>query len=183
MHFTVDWFSEHIETWRKYIALPPCPSILEIGCLEGCATCWMLKEYRPTNMVCIDTWNAPEASFGRVTSKEYDLFLCNVNEADVDSVVRVLQAKSQDVLASGLPHLFDLVYVDGSHEAKDVLLDACLSWRMLVRNGYVVFDDYLRRVKHANIHPSVGIDAFVKTHAPELTVLHVGSQVIVRKRC
>ena len=38
---------------------------------------------------------------------------------------------------------FDLVYVDGSHLAADVLQDAVLSFRLLRSGGLLIFDDYL----------------------------------------
>ena len=39
--------------------------------------------------------------------------------------------------------LADLIYIDGSHLAKDVLSDAILSWKLLKPSGVMIFDDYL----------------------------------------
>ena len=38
---------------------------------------------------------------------------------------------------------FDFVYVDGSHEAPDVLADALLAHRLVRAGGVIAFDDYL----------------------------------------
>ena len=43
---------------------------------------------------------------------------------------------------SGGDGLFDLVYIDGSHSAKDVLLDSLLAWRLLRPGGAMIWDDY-----------------------------------------
>jgi predicted O-methyltransferase YrrM len=38
---------------------------------------------------------------------------------------------------------FDFIYIDGSHQAPDVLVDAILSFKLLRVGGLIVFDDYL----------------------------------------
>ena len=38
--------------------------------------------------------------------------------------------------------MFDLIFIDGSHLKKDVILDLILSWKMLKPGGYLVMDDY-----------------------------------------
>ncbi len=38
--------------------------------------------------------------------------------------------------------VFDVVYVDASHMAGDVLSDAVLAWKLLAPGGIMIFDDY-----------------------------------------
>lgn len=47
------------------------------------------------------------------------------------------------LLASGKKGYFDFVYVDGSHQAPDVLCDALLGFKLLRVGGVMAFDDYL----------------------------------------
>lgn len=47
------------------------------------------------------------------------------------------------LLVQGARGYFDLVYIDGSHEAPDVLADAVLAFRLLRTGGVMIFDDYL----------------------------------------
>jgi predicted O-methyltransferase YrrM len=47
------------------------------------------------------------------------------------------------LIAEGRQGYFDFIYVDGSHQAPDVLCDALLSFRLLKNNGVIAFDDYL----------------------------------------
>ena len=36
---------------------------------------------------------------------------------------------------------YDIIYIDGSHEARDVLEDAVLAYRLLKIGGLLIFDD------------------------------------------
>jgi predicted O-methyltransferase YrrM len=38
---------------------------------------------------------------------------------------------------------FDLIYIDGSHAAADVMTDAVLSYLLLNVGGVILFDDYV----------------------------------------
>jgi predicted O-methyltransferase YrrM len=37
---------------------------------------------------------------------------------------------------------YDIIYIDGSHEYKDVLNDANNCWKLLNDDGIMIFDDY-----------------------------------------
>ncbi len=77
---------------------------------------------------------------------------------------------------------FDIIYVDGSHRAADVLLDAALSWRLLKQGGLMIFDDYLWRPdKPAAQRPQVAIDLFLAMQASRLRVIHHSYQVVVQR--
>ena len=80
-------------------------------------------------------------------------------------------------------NLFDFIYIDGSHIAKDVLTDACMAWPLLTPNGVMVFDDYLWGNPRDVLHrPKAAIDAFTTLFAEELEIIHVGYQAVVRKK-
>ncbi len=48
----------------------------------------------------------------------------------------------RDLHAKGFAGKFDFIYVDGSHQAADVLEDLVLSFPLLRRGGLVICDDY-----------------------------------------
>lgn len=78
--------------------------------------------------------------------------------------------------------LYNFIYIDGSHQAKDVLTDACMAWQVLAPGGIMVFDDYVWGNPRDILHrPKVAIDAFVNTFAEELQVVHSGYQLIVKR--
>ena len=80
---------------------------------------------------------------------------------------------------------FDWVYVDGSHEADDTLLDGELAWRLARKDAIFIFDDYRWNTQPDNSihHPKRGIDAFMMLHVGEFEVLSGPSeyQMILRK--
>ena len=49
---------------------------------------------------------------------------------------------------------FDFVYVDGSHLALDVLVDAALAWRLLSPGGVLVFDEVAEEANQGGEHTS-----------------------------
>lgn len=90
------------------------------------------------------------------------------------------KGKSRDILptllAGGYRSYFDLVYIDGSHQAADVLFDAVLCFDLLKKDGVLIFDDYLWQMEergaedHYNL-PKPAIDAFVNIYRRKLDLL------------
>jgi predicted O-methyltransferase YrrM len=79
--------------------------------------------------------------------------------------------------------MYDFIYIDGSHVAKDVLTDACMAWQILKPQGIMVFDDYLWGVPRDVLHrPKPAIDAFTTIFAEEAEIISNGYQVAVKKR-
>jgi hypothetical protein len=80
-------------------------------------------------------------------------------------------------------NLYDFIYIDGSHIAKDVLTDACMAWPLLKAGGIMAFDDYLWGDARDILHrPKLAVDAFSSIFAEELEVIHTGYQFIIRKK-
>ena len=83
---------------------------------------------------------------------------------------------------------FDLIYIDGSHQASDVLVDAIMSFELLKLGGVMIFDDYIWN--EANLKaidllrsPKIAIDAFTTIFARKLIMIPAesGYQVCVEK--
>ena len=99
------------------------------------------------------------------------------------------KAASTEFLAGKLAHwvdgknLYDFIYIDGSHTAKDVLTDACMAWPLLKQGGLMVFDDYLWGESRDILHrPRLAVDFFVNIFAESLDIVHIGHQFVVRKK-
>ena len=109
--------------------------------------------------------------------------------AAVSGTAKVTKVKgpSQHVLR-GLPlQLFDLVYIDASHLAPNVLTDAVLCWELLKDGGMLIFDDYQWKSpahdrKNPLIEPKIAIDAFLRIFGPHLHVIEKGRQMLATKR-
>jgi predicted O-methyltransferase YrrM len=111
-------------------------------------------------------------------------FIRNMEAIGVD--VRVMRGSS----VLHLPQLiaanetFDLIYIDGSHHATDVMADAILTWQLLAPGGLMIFDDYhfdLRQNGTA-YQPKPAIDAFIGLMRDELDVVDIAAQVFLQRR-
>jgi len=79
---------------------------------------------------------------------------------------------------------YDVIYVDGSHRAEDVLFDAVAYFSLLKKGGLMVFDDYEWQEigMHGLDTPRPAIDSFLAIYANSIEVIHKGIQVIVTKK-
>jgi predicted O-methyltransferase YrrM len=174
--FTVDWFSQYWPNWLTLTADQRVTKILEIGSFEGRSACTMIDHFSqlaPLEVFCIDNWT------GSSDIKEFDMtaverrFDRNIQRAVTGATnpVRVHKHKGQSIdllatfLVKGYKNSFDIVFVDGSHEAPDVLGDLVLSYQLCVIGGLIICDDYLwSDVPHGRedllAMPRLAIDAF-----------------------
>lgn len=189
--FTQDWFHWAPQVWEQLIPhMPERKKFLEIGAFEGRATTWIIENMMSDGgeIVCIDTWQGGEEHVNGEMNNAKANFNHNINlvrEKYINKYVTAIEGLSHE----WLPALsqdnwrFDFIYVDGSHIAKDVLTDACMAWPMLKTGGIMVFDDYLwGDMSRPNHVPKPAIDAFVNIFIEELNIVHLGYQLIVRKK-
>lgn len=142
--FTVDWFSHNLPPIQSSLAsVDRVTKILEIGSFEGRSTCWFLDTYPDATITCVDTFagSAEHADAGMDVSDLYERFAENTKRFGDRVVVR--RGPSNEML-HGLDSAgsFDVVYLDGSHEAEDVLSDMVMGVGLLRPGGVLLIDDY-----------------------------------------
>lgn len=160
---------------------------LEIGCFEGKATLWLLENIltdQSSKVVCVDTFQGEEyyRSVGIYIDNVFNIFLENIDKYK-DKVI-VLKGKSQEVLRREDMRgpIFDFIYIDGSHKAPNVLEDAILGWRLLKKNGIMIFDDYYWQYPgDTALSPKIAIDYFLTVFGKECIVLLKNYQVVIEK--
>jgi predicted O-methyltransferase YrrM len=196
--FSNSWHAEHVPYWRallqEYVGREDTWA-LEIGSFEGQAAVWLLKEvltHETSQLFCVDTFLGSPNENLLINEKLTITGLQARHAKNIEATgslhkVTTIAGDSQVVLRGLDLSRFDIVYVDGSHTAGDVLQDAVLAWGLLKVGGIMVFDDYLWEplevvgLGDARLRPKEAIDAFVSVMAQELKVVHRGSQVAVRK--
>lgn len=192
--------------------LPARQRFLEIGSFEGRSAVWIMENMMEDGgyIDCIDTWEGGEEHSAEDMAAVEERFDNNLEiacekfgEFDGEEARNYFKIKAPSVRALGALLLdqefindfpmggpgkpvkpkYDFIYIDGSHIAKDVLTDACMAWPMLKKGGIMVFDDYLWGEPRDILHrPKIAVDAFVNAFAEEIDIVHVGYQLIVRKK-
>lgn len=187
--FTVDWVARHAANWKRVLApFVGIPGItaLEIGSFEGRSACWWLDNILTGDgavLHCVDPWqpthlagSGPSAeSRFRANTAGYGDRLVVHKLGSFDYAIRALNRSPRE------QHAF--IYLDGSHEAADVIADLVLLWPLLAPGGVLICDDYRhQRPFHLRVHPSVAIDGFFACRL-DCEQLVSGYQWIVRKTC
>jgi predicted O-methyltransferase YrrM len=184
--FSNDWHKFNQRVWEKLIPQLDPAHIVEIGSYEGQSTCDLVRRCsrnHPLLIHCIDTWEGGvehvRDEMGAVEERfDRNLALACQSAAHPVTLVKHKQVSSLAlaglIAAQGKPA--DLVYVDGSHQAPDVLADAVLAFQLLRVGGLMIFDDYLwstgAKGKEDPLNmPKLAIDSFLNIHQRKMRVL------------
>lgn len=168
------WHDQHTQVWLKVVKpLLPGEGVrwLEIGSLEGRSARWTIDNLLGGGEItCVDVWRYPEieANF----------------DANVGGEANKIKSRSDEFLRAD-KSAYDGIYIDGSHDAPEVISDAVLSWPRLKVGGVMIFDDVHWRhppLIAGAVGPGVAITAFLACFQTRLAVLHYGEQAIVQKR-
>lgn len=185
---TNSWFANVAKpVWDDLIPRLNPRRVLEVGSYEGASTIYLIDQLAktgPLEIHCVDTWEGG-VEHGAVDMRSVEArFTHNTGlaRATAPNLVDLKVHKGfSDVclarlLAMGGANYFDFVYIDGSHQAPDVLCDAVLGFKLLRPGGVIAFDDYLWSEdlpygRDPLRCPKPAIDAFVNLHFRQLTVL------------
>jgi predicted O-methyltransferase YrrM len=192
-NFSNLWFENYVKSsWDLLIPQLKPTCILEIGSYEGASTCYLIEKLATQNNVelhCIDTWlgGIENQEGGFAESNMFDVekrFHHNIKIAKsrVSNNTRLIIHKNfshltlSKLITEGKLGYFDFIYVDGSHQAPDVLSDAILSFKLLKKNGVMVFDDYLWNESLSYgidpiRSPKIAIDAFTNIYCRKIKII------------
>ena len=182
MKFTQDWFTSNIGNFEAAkLVLPDNKRILEIGCFEGRATCWMLQNMLADDGViyCVDTFKGGQEHQDLNLTDLRSIFECNVHlRKKPEQLVKVVEKLSYQALAMLIMAEleFDFIYVDGSHEIQDVITDACMAFQLLKPGGVMLFDDY-----EGTEDMKTAINTFLVTHRHKCKLLTMNYQLAIQK--
>lgn len=151
--FSEDWFSGNIPTWKRMFEWMGWTNktplaFLEIGAYEGRSTTWLvdnMMDHPNSILVSIDTFEGSVEHSSGQKENLLERFQKNAVVAKWPEKIRPIRGDSKIVLSQMLmsPAKFDFIYVDGSHETYDVIVDGILAWQLLKPGGMIVFDDVL----------------------------------------
>ena len=79
--------------------------------------------------------------------------------------------------------IYDIIFIDGSHEAEDVLCDCLLSFSALKVNGLMIVDDvFLKSEKRYQDNSIKAIDSFLNLKGSDLKIIKINSQLFLQKK-
>ncbi len=188
VNFTNSWFdSVAKDNWSQLLPMINPVKILEIGSYEGASTCFLiekLKDNKELEIHCVDTWE------GGIEHSNIDMSLVekrfnsntDITQKKFNPDVKIIKHKQRSdlalskLLANGLENYFDFVYIDGSHQAPDVLFDAVAGFRLVRLGGIIAFDDYLwaeelSTGKDLIRCPKPAIDAFTNLYWKKIKII------------
>lgn len=188
--FTTDWFSKSISHWEKVLGkFKDKDSILalEIGSWEGRSSIWLCENIltgKGCCLSCIDTFHGSEENSPESVKGLFARFKHNTSKFVEKGVIRIFKGYSQYILCDLVSEgkKYDIIYIDGSHQARDVLTDTTLSWLLLKIGGVLIFDDYDWKTDHPHHSiPRPAINTFLELYNPCYKLLHKSYQVSVEK--
>ncbi|MET4390474.1 putative O-methyltransferase YrrM [Bradyrhizobium sp. F1.4.3] len=146
--------------------------VLEIGSKEGRSAVFWLEFFAGAHLTCVDLFREDDAERFDRNLAAYGARLRKM----VGSSIRALGILREENA------VFDFIYVDGSHQRDDVMIDCLGAWRLLRDGGVMLMDDYTwmpDNPEAERVAPAV--DTFLAWHADAEVILK-SHQVAVRKR-
>jgi len=188
--FGPDWFWPSIPNWEKHLAHlkgQPDLNYLEIGPFEGRSFFWLLDNIftdPSTKATAIDV-------FEKGTSTHYQgafekRFRKNARISGRKDSITIIKGYSQVELRPLPLDSFDVIYIDGSHAASDVMTDMTLSWGLLKTGGIMILDDFRWNASWPYaLRPAFAINSFISAFDKEIQIIQRNSrtdQVFLRKK-
>jgi predicted O-methyltransferase YrrM len=185
------------KNWDRHLSHLPGKKlkVLEIGVYKGGASVWILDNLftdADSMLYAVDIFANSEKNEQEYVGVDFkdikDEFMSNIKKTGKAKNVKVIQEYSHNALANLIldeaeVSSFDLIYIDASHDAIDVMTDACLAWKLLKPEGIMIFDDYRWDIfVQEFFRPKLAIDAFLGIFKSELLILQIERQAFVKKR-
>ena len=190
---STDYFSINAYYWKSIINKNFNDfSYMEIGSWEGNSALFILNNFKTKKVFCVDIWDKHNNEF-KDRDKELDVFdkrqkllfeNFKFNMEEFKERFSFFNNTSDNFFVSN-KEKFDIIYVDGWHEAPQVYKDINNSWNFLNINGIIICDDYF----YGNITnnsdnnlPANAINKFIKEKKDKIEIICVNNtQIFIKK--
>ena len=176
-----DWFSKHCFYFYWIIKkINNDFKYLEIGVFEGNSFLFITNEFKPIVSYAVDPWADSDDEIVdnmSIVEKNFDR-----NLSDISSKIKKIKKKSDDFFYENNEN-FDVIYIDGSHIYSNVFSDAVNSWKILNKNGILIFDDYFYHYpENPKGYVGFAINNFLNKIKKEYKILLVTkNQIFIKK--
>ena len=182
---SLDYFSNNAYYWNQIINKNFDEfSYLEIGSWEGGSASYILNNYKTKKVFCVDIWDKFDDEYKEDHFKRFENFKFNMDE--FKGKFSFFKNTSDEFFMQN-KEKFDLIYIDGWHEAPQVYKDINNSWNSLNINGIIICDDYFYgninvRNNSTNKLPALAINKFILEKRDELKIICVNNSQIFFKK-
>jgi hypothetical protein len=183
-HFSQKWFLNNFEIFCNYLPkeFDKEFSYLEIGSYEGLSALNILSNYPNAKVITVDLWaksnknsESLEVDFGTIENRfDENLKDYKFTKIKNDSVIALRELLKKNIL-------FDVIYIDGSHNGEDILSDAIESYKLLNKEGIIIFDDIVNANKNISIQSYKGFEKFCEIYSKKLKILYLKNIAVVKK--
>jgi len=180
---STDYFSINAYYWDLIISKNFKEfSYLEIGSWEGNSASYILKNFKTKKVFCVDVWDTNNDSPKQEERNRFESFIFNLKK--FKERFSFFKGTS-DKFFKNNSQKFDVIYIDGWHEANQVYKDINNSWDYLNVNGIIICDDYFYGdIKNnlVNNLPANAINKFIFENKNKLKVICVNNTQIFFKK-
>lgn len=148
---------------------------LEIGCHEGMSLFYVLENYKKVSAIGIDIWGGRKKY--SLVEKTFDNNIFgykNFSKVKKDSIIALREFNHSKLF-------FDYIYIDGLHHGEHVIVDAVESFKILKKNGIMIFDDFLQFDRNRKYQTYQAIFYFLKFFKNDLRILYFQNILVIRK--
>ncbi len=183
-----DLFSGNIRSWLRSLNTISSDmerriNYLEIGSWQGVSSVFMLDTFKNLYATCVDTWEGSDED--RSTSQTLASIETKFDSNTQPYTKRITKVKSTSFnffSSNSYQKKFDVIYIDGSHHADDVLIDGLKAFQLLKKGGLLIFDDYTwKYYSNPKENPTSAINAFMKLKRGSYKILDIHRQVHLMK--
>lgn len=187
--YTIDqnskWFCNNLQFLTKNIPKIKGSSkindILEIGSYEGRSAIFFLSFFHSSKIACVDTWKGSD-EHKKNMFKDVELNFDRNTLSYVNKYKLKKIKEDSDSFFEKNCKFYDLIYLDGDHNACQVSKDLDNAWNCLQNGGILILDDYLWwYYKKLKKNPSKPINNFLLKNKNKISKLIVWNQVLIKK--
>ena len=180
---STDYFSINAYYWNSIINKNFKDfSYLEIGSWEGNSASYILKNFKTKKVICVDIWDKYDDKYKEENLKRFENFKSNLNE--FKERFSFFKNTSDEFFINN-NEKFDLIYIDGWHQAPQVYKDINNAWNFLNINGIIICDDYFYGDIRNNLDnnlPANAINKFLLEKKDKLKIICINnSQIFLKK--
>ena len=143
---------------------------------------FVLKNFNTKNVTCVDIWDLNDDAHKDKQLENFKNFQSNLVEFK-DRFLFYKNTSNEFFLNN--KEKYDVIYIDGWHEAPQVYEDINNSWNCLNENGIIICDDYfygdIINNKDSNL-PANSINKFILENKQKLKIINVNNTQIFFKK-